>query len=418
MNLSQSFEKKNECVLCGAKHLIELLHLAHTPIANQLESNLVLSKNQQRYPLDLVMCSVCSHIQIGTLISPEVLFNDYPYLSNSNSSTAARLDGLASRYINEFSLNSESFVVEIGSNDGYLLKQITNSGANALGIDPAESAIQIARSKGLNCIRDYFSKSLASQIKTQFGSPNLIIANNVLAHTHDLRKIFDGISDLMNENSVAVIEFSYVVDIYENLLIDTVYHEHMSYHSITPLIPFLAIRELEIFHVERFDSHGGSARIFVQKAGRNYQVQKSVSLAIEYEDYIKIHSTESWRNFKKRIESLKKDLHNLLSQRELNGDKIVGFGVPAKFTTLFYALDLENFKFLYLVDDNTLKIGKFAPGTALQIKSPDNLAIDEIDTIFLFSWNYRDELVNRVINQKLAKSSIIVPLPRIEIINI
>lgn len=418
MDLRQNFEKKNECVLCGEKKLTELLNVAETPIANQLKPNLVSSKNQQRYPLDLLICSACSHIQIGTLINPEVLFENYPYLSNSNSSTATRFDNLAARYIKDFSLDSESFVVEIGSNDGYLLKQITKSGADALGIDPAESATQIARSNGLNCICDYFSNSLAIQIKEQFGTPSLIIANNVLAHTHNLRDIFDGISSLMNENSVAIIEFSYVVDVFERLLFDTIYHEHMSYHSIIPLIPFVQKRGLEIFHVERFSSHGGSARIFLQKKGGKRQVHSSVDFAINYEDEIGIHTIEAWGGFKGRIDSLKKELHDLLGQRQLNGEKIVGFGVPAKFTTLFYALGLEDIKFLYLVDDNNLKIGNYAPGTTLEIKSPDHLVTDEIDTVILFSWNYRDELVERIINQKLVKISIIIPLPIVEIINI
>jgi len=412
------YTSKRNCTLCGGNSLIKLVNLGNTPIANQLESSLESSRSQKKYPLDLVLCGDCEHIQIGTLINPKILFANYPYLSNSNLSTAQRFDALAKKYISGFELDRNSFVLEIGSNDGYLLEKISACGGQVLGVDPAETASAIAKSKGLSCIVDFFSESLAKTIRKDYGNPDLIIANNVLAHSDDLQGIFQGISHLMKQETVIIIEFSYVVDVYEKLLLDTIYHEHTSYHSIKPISRFLDNLSLSIFRIERFDAHGGSARIYIGKKGYPREIEQSVFSAIENEERLDIHSEISWGNFKDRLAIIKNDLAAVIADAKAGKGKLAGYGVPAKFTTLFYSLGLDELDFDMIVDDNKLKVGKFAPGTGLEIMNPSQLADNRISSVFLFSWNYRDHLISRLRELHVNSCTVIIPLPQLEVIKL
>lgn len=412
------YTSKRKCTLCGCNLLTKLVNLGNTPIANQLETNLELSRNQKKYPLDLVLCGECGHIQIGTLVDPRILFANYPYLSNSNEDAARRFDLVAKHYVDEFELGSGSFVLEIGSNDGYLLEKISACGAQVLGVDPAETASMIAVSKGLNCIIDFFSEELAKSISEDYGKPDLVIANNVLAHSDDLQGIFNGIEYLMKDETVAILEFSYIVDVYEKLLLDTIYHEHTSYHSIKPLSRFLKKLNMHIFRVERFDTHGGSARIYICKKGSHREIEQNVYMAIENEERLEIHSEDTWGNFRDRLEIIKKELASVIAESKFNAGRLAGYGVPAKFTTLFYSLGLNEIDFDLIVDDNELKIGKFAPGTGLEIRDPDKLVSGGITSVLLFSWNYKSHLVSRITELRINPCTIIIPLPQLEVIQL
>ena len=416
--MTKDAKKKTNCALCWGAELIDLIHLGNTPVANQIQLTPSLSLNQIRYPLDLVMCSECRHIQIGTLVSPDILFANYPYMSNSNESTANRFIELSKRYISEFELDSETFVLEIGSNDGYFLEKLAKSGSTVLGVDPAIIPSKMTKIRGLDCINDYFSKDVARYIADNYQRPNLIIANNVLAHTNDLPGIFDGIRILMDADTVLILEFSYLVDVFEKLLLDTIYHEHTSYHSIKPLIEFLAPKDLHIFRVERFEAHGGSARVFICKVESRIEIEDSVTSAIMNEESLGIHETNGWNEFKIRIKALDQDIHQIIKRFKKDGFSVAGYGLPAKFTTLFYSLNLEPADFDFIVDDNPLKIGKYAPGTTLEIKNPDELKKKKIDVVVLFSWNYKSELVTKIVNEQLVTSQIVIPLPTLQVIDV
>ncbi len=415
MVIAPTFHSKVECTLCASTNLRPLSFLSNTPIANALEDNLEDSVNQELIPLDIVMCANCSHIQIGTLVSQEILFANYPYLSNSNSSTATRLNNLAQKLTQEFNLDNSSFVIEIGSNDGYLLGCISKCGAKALGIDPAITPTAIARGNGIDCITDYFSSSLAKRLKSEFSPPTLIVANNVLAHTHELRDVFEGVRLLMNADAVLVMEFSYAIDIFEKFLFDTIYHEHISYHTLEPLITFLKDYDLEVFRFERFDAHGGSARVYIKQKNNYRKIEQSVIDGIAYEKEIGIHNPESWKAFNARILELRNQFKSEIDSQKANGKRIVGYGVPAKFSTLFYTLGLNENDFEFIVDDNPLKIGKYAPGTSLKIRASSDLSNETPDCIVLFSWNYSQELLEKVRKLGYSKESIVIPLPNFEV---
>ena len=197
-----------------------------TPLANSLSSHKDKQNNQKFHPLNLGLCKECGHVQLTYRVSPSILFKDYPYLSNSNNETASRFSKLAEEINLNFQNKDKKFALEIGSNDGYLLSLLRLNNWQVLGVDPSENAANLANSKGITTITSFFSKNVARKIHKNFGQPDIIIANNVLAHTNKMRDIFSGIELLMGDNTLFIMEFSYVLDVFEKLLFDTIYHEH------------------------------------------------------------------------------------------------------------------------------------------------------------------------------------------------
>jgi len=405
------------CLLCEINMVETIITFPKTPMANEL-LDLNKKKNgieQTFFPLNLGICGNCGHIQLTYLIEPSLLFKNYPYLSNSNGQTSTRFLNLANEFSSIYKNISPKFAFEIGSNDGHLLSVLKLQGWDVLGIDPSEKASVIATSIGVETICDFFSSKISRKILKEYKYPNLIVANNVLAHTNEMHDIFLGISLLMNLETLFVMEFSYALDIYENLLFDTIYHEHMSYHSIHPLIKFLNKFDLVIVDVIRFGSHGGSARVYIKKNQNKLLINNSVSEILDLEQRIELSNKESWKKFESRISSLKITLSEALQKINSEGKSIVGYGVPAKFTTLFYTLELKESFFEYIVDDNPLKQGHFAPGTNLEIFPVEKLISDKIDYIFVFSWNYSDEIYLKIMNNKLCTLGVIIPLPEFTI---
>ena len=386
-----------------------------TPIANELHSSSSGKNEQQFYPLDLGICDDCKHIQLLTLIDSSLLFSNYPYLSNSNTGTANRFIRLAESLSTQIENTPNKFVLEVGSNDGFLLNCFRELGWKILGVDPAKEIAELANNNGLTTIIDFFSSEIAKKILDEYGKPNLIIANNVLAHTDELRDIFRGLELLMSENSLLVIEFSYVLDVFEKLLFDTIYHEHTSYHSVTALIPFLREMGLELINIERFDAHGGSARVFIRKIGKASPMPTVNELLLE-EEQKGVNSIAAWKDYEKRIQSLGAQIDATLKDIHSKGLKLVGYGIPAKFATLFHVLGIKEQYFSFLVDDNALKVGSFGPGTNLVIQPVDMLKDSAADYIFLFSWNYANEISKKIFSNNLVETGVIIPLPDFEII--
>jgi hypothetical protein len=401
-----------ECILCQNKNVVNIISFPKTPLANKfvpvIESNL-----QIFFPLDLGLCDFCGHLQLTHIIPPHVLFEDYPYVSNSNTETEVRFKLLADEYDSLFKSSEEKFAIEIGSNDGFLIGLLQDKGWRVLGIDPAIPAAEIATIKKIPNICDFFSESVADQVLFDHGIPQLIIANNVLAHTDQMNDIFLGISSLMSKETILVMEFSYALDIYEKLLVDTIYHEHMSYHQITSLSKFLLRFGLSVEKAVRFHAHGGSARLYIRKFASTEQ-DPSVKLLLDLEEQIGLSTVESWEAFAFRIEELKTSIHRLLAALKKENKTIAGYGIPAKFSTLFHVLELNENDFAYFVDDNPMKVGMYAPGTSKPIFPVDRLEKDRVDYIFLFSWNYKSEISSKIWKRNLCESGIIVPLPELK----
>ena len=404
---------KKNCVLCESEDLQLLISFPKTPIANHLIPAPNKHPESKLYPLDLGICNECGHIQLLTIISSTLLFQNYPYISVTNPEASNRLISLSTELNDIFPERKEKFVIEIGSNDGFLLKNMKNLDWQVLGIDPAENIAEIALENGVETVIDFFSEENAIQILKNYRPADLIVANNVLAHSDSLNDIFRGINLLMHEESMLIMEFSYVADIFEKLLFDTIYHEHTSYHSVTSLIPFLAKYELVIVKAIRINAHGGSLRLYIKKQGSYLNKDDSVANLVNHENRIGLNKKENWENFNLRIQEKSHEIITLLAKLKKEEKNIVGYGVPAKFATLFHVLGLNPEFFDYLVDDNELKQGCYGPGTALLIKSVNELARNIPDYIFLFSWNYREQITGKILENYLVSEGIIIPLPEL-----
>lgn len=347
-----------------------------------------------------------------------MIFQDYPYFSSTGDQAKKRLTQLALDLAKYGQNHSSKFMIEIGSNDGFLLSKMMEQDWRVLGIDPSTQAAKIAEINGVNNICEFFSEDLAAEILRSYGTPDLIIANNVLAHTDQMQNIFRGISILMSSDTTLIMEFSYLADIFQNLVFDTIYHEHMSYHSLLPLSQFLSKFQLTIIRVENLDVHGGSLRLYIMRTSENLEIDRSVNNAMIIERGLELNQEKSWKEFSKKISDLKKELNELLNTLVNEGRSIVGYGVPAKFTTFFHGMELKSNIFQFLTDDNPMKIGRFAPGTNLEIHNPSVLYKNQPDYIFLFSWNYSESIVKKIKDNKLAKYGVIVPLPELKIYSI
>ena len=412
-----NFRYKKKCVLCESKNLTNVVEFPDTPIANKLKKK-EFDEEEVSYPLILSICEDCKHIQLKSIVNSELLFDDYPYRSNSNQTTSSRLIQLSAEIEDSLGDVELKTLIEIGSNDGFLMKQMQKFDWQVLGIDPAIEASKIAQMQGMKIIVDFFGLELARQLKEDNGEVSLIIANNVLAHSNELRSIFRGIYELLSDDGTLIMEFSYALDILNSLLFDTIYHEHTSYHSLISLIPFLFEFKLEPVKAVRFNAHGGSLRLYVKKIETKTVIDDSIGNLIELESNSGIDKVSSWKDFESRISYLRISINKLLIDIKNENLSIVGYGVPAKFATLFHVLSLDQNQFSYLVDDNEEKQNNFGPGTKLRIFSPEILKNDPPDYIFIFSWNYSEEIIRKIQSNKLAKVGIICPLPSFSVTRI
>lgn len=406
-------------MLCNSDYLVVIVDLGITPLANKLVND--ATENSLFYPLQLVMCRNCGHVQLGIILDTHFVFSEYPYRSNTGTTSMIRLEELSSSLVNLNIDKSDSEVLkvfEIGSNDGSLLNYFKKLGCVVLGIDPAYEAVAEARSIGIETIHSFFSSETIESYPTVIDDWDLIIINNVLAHTNNVCEILEGISILMSDKTKLVIEFSYLVDVLEKNLFDTIYHEHVSYFSLTSLVPILSRFGLKIFKVERFDAHGGSLRVFVAKKISGLELDNSFIELLKYEEHIDIFSISNWKTFEGMIQDLRSKISDTLLSIKQHNNELVGYGVPAKFSTMFYGLGLSADLFDYFVDDNQNKVGKLVPGLNTEVESVMKLFDTQPEFIFVFCWNYIDDVKSFISEKCVFVKTIVVPLPSFEIIEI
>ncbi len=414
-----NFTNRINCVLCKSALLEEIINLGQTPLANKLTeySNL----NSLKYPLNLVLCKNCGHVQLGIILDTNFIFSDYPYRSNSGKTSVERLEILALNLYRKFKSKNDSLplkVFEIGSNDGSLLNFFKRLGCEVLGIDPAKEAVMEAQSSGIDTIHGFFtdqSPNLYSKIVDKW---DLIVINNVLAHTNSVNEVLKGISEIMSTDTKLIIEFSYLVDVYEKNLFDTIYHEHVSYFLLTPLAEILSKYNLKIFDVEKFDAHGGSLRVFAVKNENDVAINAAVTELLTYESKLKLDVSANWLTFGNTLKTLESKVKDSLESLNLKGFDVVGYGISAKFSTMFYGLNLVSDSFKYFVDDNANKVGKYVPGIDLKIQSVGTLNEGIPKSIFVFCWNYSSDVESFIRKNCPSVRFIIVPLPSFKIIDV
>jgi len=407
--------RRQTCRLCGGAHLTLVLELAPTPPANAFVPKEELNKTQQCFPLDVFFCEDCAHVQLLDIVDPSVLFENYVYVSGTSPSFVAHFESYAKSVLDQFKPKSGSLVVDIGSNDGTLLRFFQKAGMKVLGIDPAKNIAEQATKNGIETMAAFFNPQIAKDIRGKYGPASVITANNVFAHIDNLEGVVEGIKVLLAPDGVFVFEVSYLVDVFEKTLFDTIYHEHLDYHSVKPLVPFFKRLGMELIEAQRVSSHGGSLRGIAQLKGGPHKAGQSVSSAIALEEKLGLDKAQTFRQFGDNINALKNDLNKLLKELKASGKKIVGFGAPAKATTLMYHFGIGPELIDFIAEDSPLKTNLFTPGSHIPVLPREALYEQKPDYVLMLAWNFAEPIMKSLRPYKDAGGHFIVPIPKLEI---
>ena len=413
---SDHVHRRTTCRLCSSDKVERAFALTPTPPANAFVAREALAQRQDCFPLDLFFCHACTHLQLLDVVDPKILFENYVYVSGTSPSFVRHFQEYASSVAGLAGLAPGGLVIDIGSNDGTLLRPFKALGARTLGIDPARAIAAEATKAGIETIADFFSPALANLIASKHGRASVITANNVFAHIDDLGGVADGVQRLLAADGVFVFEVSYLLDVIDKTLFDTIYHEHLAYHAVRPLMPFLARHGLQLIEALRVPTHGGSLRGIAQRAGGPRKTGASVDALLTRERERALHTIDTYRRFAERIDLLGAELTALLRRLKSEGRSIAGFGAPAKATTLMYHFGLGPEVIDFIVDDSPLKQNLFTPGLHVPVVSPDALLQKRPDYLLVLAWNFAEAIVARNDAFRAGGGHFIIPVPTIEVI--
>jgi len=416
------YRQLKTCRICGGNFDSRSLRLVDTPLANELYETKEDSLEAEKFPLELVICKDCSHVQLKHIVSPQRLFSKYVYRSGNSTFFQKHFAGLAASLKNQ--LPKGSLVIEVGSNDGFLLGELEKIGMKSVGIEPSEQLANFSRDSGRTAKTGYLNQDVVDEIIEEFGRAEAVVGNNVFAHIDDLLSAFKLVNELLKEGGLFIFEVADFEKLVENGLFDTIYHEHMSYHTAIGLLKLSKLSNFSLEEVSEIEPHGGSLRFSLRKGWKEGKHGITVENRIKRERKIGLDKSSIFQDIERDIAQKRSDLNRVLSNTS-SQVKLVGYGAPAKLVTFCYQMGLKPGDLEYIIDDNEFKQNSFIPGLAYKVVSVNQIKEliskvwkDSPLSFLIFPWNLSSEIVEKLSKWAPPGSYIVKAFPAIETRNV
>ena len=404
------------CRFCGSALRRTFVDLGMSPLCETYPSAADLIRPEVYYPLHAYVCESCFLVQLDQYESAEKIFGDYPYFSSYSDSWLTHCETYCESMRQRFSLNEDSLVVEVASNDGYLLQYFVRNKVPVLGIEPAANVAKVAVENGVPTLVRFFGTALAANLVSEGSLADLVIGNNVLAQVPDLNDFVEGLRVLLKLRGILTLEFPHLLQLIERNEFDTIYHEHFSYFSFLTVVRILESHGLKVFDVEELATHGGSLRVFACRTEDSARrIEPNVVELLEKEKHAKLDRVEGYETFASQVKQTKFALVDFLLSTAQQGKTVAGYGAPGKSATLLHYCGIGKDLIAYTVDRSPHKQGRFLPGSHIPIHHPDRIRVTKPDYVVILPWNLKDEIIDQLHFIREWGGKFIVPIPKVTI---
>jgi len=406
------------CRLCGSTNTASVVDLGATPPCERFLTAEQLDEPEATFPLHLIVCTECWLAQIPPLIDPGDTFTEYAYFSSFSTSWVEHAKRFVDSSVERLGLGEKSFVVEVASNDGYLLKHVVGHGIRCLGVEPSVNVGQAARDAGVPTLTAFLSEETGQKVRGEHGPADLVAANNVYAHIPDVIGFTKGLRALVADDGWVSIEVQHLLTLIEKNQYDTIYHEHFQYYTVESARRALATGGLTVVDVELVPTHGGSIRLWARPDAVAGEPSERMTDVLEREKAAGLHELSGYTEFAERVTRVRLDLLKFLIEARNDGKTVVGYGAPGKGNTLLNHCGIRTDLLQYTVDRNPYKHGRFTPGTRIPVLPPERIEADRPDYVLVLPWNLREELTGQLSFVGAWGGKLVFPIPRLEIVEV